>query len=98
MSSIYLLTILSYPSTQIATLTARSGVEFTMCGVTMDYRGNYSEMWKSEPFMYEYNEATKRPIEEFIAKFNTPNTSGKMLLVAPGERAAKEQTLSVMKL
>lgn len=90
--------LIMYPSTQIATLTARSGVEFTMCGVTMDYRGNYSEMWKSEPFMYEYNEETKRPIEEFIAKFNTPNTTGKMLLVAPGERAAKGQTLSVMKL
>lgn len=90
--------LIMYSSTPIATLTARSGVTFTMCGVTMDYRGNYSEMWKSEPFMYEYNEETKRPIEEFIAKFNTPNTSGKMLLVAPGERAAKEQTLSVMKL
>lgn len=89
--------LIMYPSTQIATLTARSGVEFTMCGITMDYRGNYSEMWKSEPFMYEYNEETKRPIEEFIERFNTPNTAGKMMLVVPGERTAKEQTISVMK-
>lgn len=89
--------LIAYPSDRLTTLTARSGVEFTMCGVTMDYRGNYSELWKSEPFMYEYNASTKRPIEELVEKFNSPTTAGKLMLVAPGERTAKEQTISVMK-
>ena len=57
------------PSTQL--LTGENGTLYVMCAVTMDYRGNYSDMWVSEPFMYNYDASTKRPIEELIAKIGT---------------------------
>lgn len=89
--------LISYPSQPMATLTARSGVEFIMCGVTMDYRGNYSEMWKSEPFSYVYNADTKRPIEELIEKFNAPSTAGRMMVVAPDTRNnAAQPTITLL--
>ena len=34
----------------------------------MDYKGNYSDMWVSEPFRYTYNADTKKPLKELIAK------------------------------
>ena len=40
---------------------------YVMCAVTMDYRGNYSEMWVSEPFSFSYNNGT-RDINELLEK------------------------------
>lgn len=54
------------PKTQL--LTGESNVLYVMCAVIMDYKGNYSPMWVSEPFMYEYNADTKKPLEELIEK------------------------------
>ena len=34
----------------------------------MDYRGNFSQMWMSEPFSYTLNTSTKRDINEFLDK------------------------------
>jgi hypothetical protein len=49
-----------------------------MCAVTMDYRGNFSDMWMSEPFMFNYNEQTKLPLEEIISKiFGSSTQSAK---------------------
>lgn len=77
--------LVSYPSPMVSCLTGRSGVEFVMCGVTMDYRGNYSDMWQSEPFTYVYPDA-KRPIEELLSKLATPAQTGRLMLVAPDGR------------
>lgn len=85
--------LVAYASTPVSYLTARSGVEFYMCGVTMDYRGNYSEMWKSELFSYEYNANTKRPIEELLAKLEQPTTSGRLMVVAPDATEVDAQSL-----
>ncbi len=49
-------------------LTGENDKLYVMCAVCMDYRGNYSEMWMSEPFMYNYNASTKRPLEELLEK------------------------------
>ncbi len=70
----------SAPSSTMA-LAGMSGVEFVLCGVVMDYRGNYSDMWLSEPFSYTYNESTKRPINELIEKLSSETRSGKLMLV-----------------
>ena len=56
----------SCDSTQI--LTGQNDTLYVMCAVTMDYRGNFSEMWMSEPFMYNYDASTKRPLEELVEK------------------------------
>ena len=55
-------------SPRIKLLTGENGVLYQLCAVVMDYKGNYSELWRSEPFMYEYNADTKRPLEELTSK------------------------------
>lgn len=41
---------------------------YVMCAVAMDYKGNYSEMWMSEPFSFALTSETKRDINEFLDK------------------------------
>lgn len=41
---------------------------YVMCAVAMDYKGNYSEMWMSEPFSFALTPQTKRDINEFLDK------------------------------
>lgn len=60
--------LVTYASAQKKLLTGESGVLYVLCAVIMDYKGNYSPMWVSEPFMYEYSAETKRPLEELISK------------------------------
>lgn len=84
--------LVSIPSPMVSYLTARSGVEFVMCGVTMDYRGNYSEMWKSEPFTYVYPD-DKRPIEELISKLVAPTQAGRLMVVAPDGRHSEIESI-----
>ena len=60
--------LVTYSSPDSKLLTGENGVLYVMCAVIMDYKGNYSPMWASEPFMYEYNADTKKPIEELIEK------------------------------
>jgi hypothetical protein len=74
-------------TTQI--LTGENGTLYVMCAVCMDYRGNYSEMWISEPFMYNYDSSTKRPLEELIEKIFGAKSSAKQLKVLSTEPAAK---------
>ena len=77
----------SCDSTQI--LTGQNGTLYVMCAVAMDYRGNYSEMWMSEPFMYNYEASTKRPLEELIDKIFGAKSSAKQLKVQSTVPAAK---------
>lgn len=60
--------LVTYTSAQSKLLTGESGVLYVMCAVIMDYKGNYSPMWVSEPFMYEYSADTKKPLDELIEK------------------------------
>ena len=41
---------------------------YVMCAVAMDYKGNYSEMWMSDPFSFALTPQTKRDINEFLDK------------------------------
>ena len=65
--------LVTYTSAQKKLLTGESGVLYVMCAVIMDNKGNYSPMWVSEPFMYEYSAETKKPLEELISKLEEPS-------------------------
>ena len=70
--------LVSYTSKKTALFTGENDKLYVMCAVAMDYRGNYSEMWMSEPFSYNYNASTKRPLSELLDKlYNTPTTERK---------------------
>ena len=60
--------LVSYSCNPTQILTGQNDKLYVMCAVTMDYRGNFSEMWMSEPFMYKYDASTKRPLEELVEK------------------------------
>ena len=62
--------LVSYTCDSTQILTGQNGKLYVMCAVCMDYRGNYSDMWVSEPFMYNYDASSKRPIEELINKIH----------------------------
>ena len=60
--------LVEYVSPEVQLLTAESDVLYVMCAVIMDYKGNYSPMWVSEPFRYTYSADTKKPLDELIEK------------------------------
>ena len=62
--------LLAYSTPEVAAFTARNDVMFVACGITMDERGNYSDIWVGEPFSYSLNAETKRPIEELVEILN----------------------------
>ena len=70
--------LVSYTSKKTSLFTGENDKLYVMCAVAMDYRGNYSEMWMSEPFSYHYDESTKRPLNELLDKlYNTPTSERK---------------------
>lgn len=73
--------LVSYPCSKTQLLTGENGTLYVMCAVCMDYRGNYSEMWISEPFMYNYDASTKRPLEELLDKLYGTQSAAKQLKV-----------------
>ena len=81
--------LVSYSCNPTQILTGQNGTLYVMCAVAMDYRGNYSEMWMSEPFMYNYDASTKRPLEELIDKIFGAKSSAKQLKVQSTVPAAK---------
>ena len=87
--------LVSYNYKHTEVIAAMSGVEFVMCGVTMDYRGNYSDMWISEPFSYVYSQETKRPIEELLERISGTR-SGQLVMVGRDERG-NQQIIPIMR-
>ena len=81
--------LVTYPCSPTQILTGENGKLYVMCAVAMDYRGNYSEMWMSEPFMYNYDASTKRPLEELIDKVFGAKSSAKQLKVQSTVPATK---------
>ena len=81
--------LVTYPCSPTQILTGQNDTLYVMCAVAMDYRGNFSEMWMSEPFMYTYNASTKRPLEELIEKIYGAQSSAKQLKVQSTVPAAK---------
>ncbi len=87
--------LVSYPCGKTQLLTGENGKLYVMCAVCMDYRGNYSEMWVSEPFMYNYDASTKRPVDELIEKLFGSSTASKQLKVLSTKPAAKPLRVSI---
>ena len=81
--------LVAYSCNPTQILTGQNGTLYVMCAVAMDYRGNYSEMWMSEPFMYNYDASTKRPLEELVEKVFGAQSSAKQLKVLSTAPAAK---------
>ncbi len=73
--------LVSYSCGPTQLLTGQNDMLYVMCAVTMDYRGNFSEMWISEPFMYNYDASTKRPLEELIEKIHGGAKASKLQLM-----------------
>ena len=87
--------LVSYPCGKTQLLTGENGKLYVMCAVCMDYRGNYSEMWISEPFMYNYDASTKRPVDELIEKIFGSSASSKSLKVLSTKPAAQPLRASI---
>lgn len=73
--------VIRFNSEPMQILAGMSGVDFVLCAVTMDYRGNYSDVWVSEPFSYSLTAETKRPISELVEKFSSNTRSGHLMMV-----------------
>ena len=70
--------LVSYTSKKTSLFTGENDKLYVMCAVAMDYRGNYSEMWMSDPFSYNYNTSPKRDLSELLDKlYNTPTSERK---------------------
>ena len=59
--------VCSYVSDRSCLFVGENDELYIMCAVTMDYRGNYSEMWISDPFSFSYENGF-RNINEFLDK------------------------------
>lgn len=87
--------LVTYPCSPTQVLTGESGTLYVMCAVAMDYRGNFSEMWMSEPFMYNYDATTKRPVDELIEKVHGAKSSANQLKVQSTVPTAKPLRASI---
>lgn len=59
--------VVQYTSPRNCLFVGENDKLYVMCAVTMDYRGNYSDMWISDPFSFSFNNGTL-PVEELIEK------------------------------
>ena len=67
----------SYVSDRSCLFVGENNELYIMCAVTMDYKGNYSEMWVSDPFSFSLTPDSKRDINELLGKlgYNTQSAS-----------------------
>ena len=56
------------PNTRVSMFTPMNGQVYVLCAAAMDYKGNFSEMWMSEPFSYTFSVENKRDINELLDK------------------------------
>lgn len=59
--------VVSYVSDRSCLFVGENDKLYVMCAVTMDYKGNYSEMWISDPFSFTFANGT-RDINELLEK------------------------------
>ena len=65
--------VVKYTSDRNCLFVGENDKLYVMCAVTMDYRGNYSDLWVSEPFSFSFNNGTL-PIEELLEKLGYTTT------------------------
>ena len=59
--------VVQYTSPRNCLFVGENDKLYVMCAVTMDYKGNYSDMWVSDPFSFSFNNGTL-PVEELLDK------------------------------
>ena len=59
--------VCAYVSPRNCLFTGENDKLYIICAVAMDYKGNYCEMWVSEPFSYSFDNGT-RDINELLGK------------------------------
>ena len=59
--------VVQYTSPRNCLFVGENDKLYVMCAVTMDYKGNYSDMWVSEPFSFSFQKGT-RPVDELLEK------------------------------
>ncbi|MBO5833223.1 MAG: BACON domain-containing protein [Alistipes sp.] len=65
--------VVQYTSPRNCLFVGENDKLYVMCAVTMDYKGNYSDMWVSEPFSFSFNNGTL-PVEELLDKLGYTTT------------------------
>ncbi len=72
--------VVSYVSDRSCLFVGENDKLYVMCAVTMDYKGNYSDMWVSDPFSFTFANGT-RDINELLEKLGyTAQTQAEPLL------------------
>ena len=60
--------VCSYDTPRSCLFVGEDDVLYIMCAVAMDYKGNFSEMYVSEPFSFSLNSQASRDIGELLDK------------------------------
>lgn len=59
--------VVQYKSPRNCLFVGENDKLYVMCAVAMDYKGNYTDLWVSEPFSFSFNNGTL-PVEELLEK------------------------------
>ncbi|MEE1148084.1 MAG: hypothetical protein UHN93_02395 [Alistipes sp.] len=65
--------VVKYTSDRNCLFVGENDKLYVMCAVAMDYKGNYTDLWVSEPFSFSFNNGTL-PIEELLEKLGYTTT------------------------
>ena len=65
--------VVQYTSPRNCLFVGENAKLYVMCAVAMDYKGNYTDLWVSDPFSFSFNNGTL-PIEELLEKLGYTTT------------------------
>ena len=65
--------VVKYTSDRNCLFVGENNKLYVMCAVAMDYKGNYTDLWVSEPFSFSFNNGTL-PVEELLEKLGYTTT------------------------
>ena len=65
--------VVKYTSDRNCLFVGENDKLYVMCAVAMDYKGNYTDLWVSEPFSFSFNNGTL-PVEELLEKLGYTTT------------------------
>jgi hypothetical protein len=65
--------VVKYTSPRNCLFVGENNKLYVMCAVAMDYKGNYTDLWVSDPFSFSFNNGTL-PIEELLEKLGYTTT------------------------
>ena len=65
--------VVKYTSDRNCLFVGENDKLYVMCAVAMDYKGNYTDLWVSDPFSFSFNNGTL-PVEELLEKLGYTTT------------------------